>query len=95
MTDTLLPSVTDLPQERRLVTELPGPRSRALMERRAAAVSAGVGGTMPVFAERAGGGVIVDVDGNKIGAEFRLNSTTAGASGDSFSAASRWSGCSG
>ena len=47
MTDTLLPSVTDLPQERRLVTELPGPRSRALMERRAAAVSAGVGGTIP------------------------------------------------
>ena len=66
MTDTLLPSVTDLPQERRLVTELPGPRSRALMERRAAAVSAGVGGTMPVFAERAGGGVIVDVDGTSL-----------------------------
>ena len=66
MTDTLLPAVTDLPQERRLVTELPGPRSRALMERRAAAVSAGVGGTMPVFAERAGGGVIVDVDGNSL-----------------------------
>jgi 4-aminobutyrate aminotransferase/(S)-3-amino-2-methylpropionate transaminase len=66
MTDTLLPSATDLPQVRRLVTELPGPRSRALMERRGAAVSAGVGGTMPVFAERAGGGVIVDVDGNSL-----------------------------
>ena len=66
MTDTLLPPVTDLPQERRLVTELPGPRSRALMERRTAAVSAGVGGTMPVFVERAGGGVIVDVDGNSL-----------------------------
>ncbi len=66
MTDTLLPATTALPQERRLVTELPGPRSRALMERRAAAVSAGVGGTMPVFAERAGGGVIVDVDGNSL-----------------------------
>ena len=66
MTDTLLPSVTEIPQERRLVTELPGPRSRALMERRTAAVSAGVGGTMPVFVERAGGGVIVDVDGNSL-----------------------------
>ena len=66
MTDTLLPATTDLPQERRLVTELPGPRSRALMERRTSAVSAGVGGTMPVFAERAGGGVIVDVDGNSL-----------------------------
>ena len=36
------------------------------MERRTAAVSAGVGGTMPVFVERAGGGVIVDVDGNSL-----------------------------
>ncbi len=36
------------------------------MERRGAAVSAGVGGTMPVFAERAGGGVILDVDGNSL-----------------------------
>ncbi|MBM3687736.1 MAG: 4-aminobutyrate--2-oxoglutarate transaminase [Actinobacteria bacterium] len=66
MTDTLPSVVTDLPQERRLVTELPGPRSRALMERRGSAVSAGVGGTMPVFVERAGGGVIVDVDGNSL-----------------------------
>jgi len=66
MTDTLPSVVTDLPQERRLFTELPGPRSRALMERRGSAVSAGVGGTMPVFVERAGGGVIVDVDGNSL-----------------------------
>jgi 4-aminobutyrate aminotransferase/(S)-3-amino-2-methylpropionate transaminase len=36
------------------------------MERRGSAVSAGVGGTMPVFVERAGGGVIVDVDGNSL-----------------------------
>jgi 4-aminobutyrate aminotransferase/(S)-3-amino-2-methylpropionate transaminase len=34
------------------------------MARRRAAVPPGVGGTMPVFAERAGGGVVVDVDGN-------------------------------
>src|SRR3990170_3757544 len=53
-------------QERRLVTELPGPRSRALMERKHAAVAAGVGTTMPVFAERAAGGVVVDVDGNHL-----------------------------
>ncbi|MFM7596825.1 MAG: 4-aminobutyrate--2-oxoglutarate transaminase [Actinomycetota bacterium] len=66
MTDTLLPPASTLPQERRLVTELPGPRSRELMERRTQAVSAGVGGTMPVFTERAGGGVIVDVDGNSL-----------------------------
>jgi len=65
MTD-LLAGPEILPQERRLVTELPGPRSRALMERRMAAVSSGVGGTLPVFVERAGGGVVVDVDGNSL-----------------------------
>jgi 4-aminobutyrate aminotransferase / (S)-3-amino-2-methylpropionate transaminase / 5-aminovalerate transaminase len=51
-------------QRRNLVTEIPGPRSRALMERRKAAVPRGVSGTMPVFAERASGGILVDVDGN-------------------------------
>jgi 4-aminobutyrate aminotransferase/(S)-3-amino-2-methylpropionate transaminase len=53
-------------QERRLVTEIPGPRSRELAGRRAATVSAGVGTTLPVFIERAGGGVLVDVDGNSL-----------------------------
>lgn len=36
------------------------------MARRRAAVPAGVGGTMPVFAERAAGGIVVDVDGNSL-----------------------------
>src|SRR4051812_40379930 len=53
-------------QERRLVTEVPGPRSTALMQRRAATVASGVGTTVPVFVERAGGGVVVDVDGNSL-----------------------------
>ena len=56
----------DLPQERRLVTEIPGPRSRALHERRQAAVASGVGSTLPVYVSAAGGGVIVDVDGNSL-----------------------------
>jgi 4-aminobutyrate aminotransferase/(S)-3-amino-2-methylpropionate transaminase len=60
----LLAAPPTLPQERRLVTEVPGPRSRELMARRSAAVSAGVSTTLPVFVERAGGGVLVDVDGN-------------------------------
>src|SRR5688572_4177151 len=53
-------------QERRLVTDLPGSRSRDLMRRKHAAVAAGVGTTMPVFAARAGGGIVVDVDDNHL-----------------------------
>jgi 4-aminobutyrate aminotransferase/(S)-3-amino-2-methylpropionate transaminase len=36
------------------------------MARRSSAVAAGVGTTLPVFVERAGGGVVVDVDGNSL-----------------------------
>src|SRR3954447_20760649 len=57
---------TALPQRRSLVTEIPGPRSRELHARRTAAVAAGVGSTLPVYIERAGGGVLVDVDGNSL-----------------------------
>jgi 4-aminobutyrate aminotransferase/(S)-3-amino-2-methylpropionate transaminase len=53
-----------LAQERRIVTAIPGPRSQELMARKTSAVASAVGTTMPVFAEAAGGGVIVDVDGN-------------------------------
>lgn len=55
-----------LPQERRLVTELPGPRSREILERKAAAVPVGVGHTVPIAAVAAGGGVVVDADGNSL-----------------------------
>jgi 4-aminobutyrate aminotransferase/(S)-3-amino-2-methylpropionate transaminase len=55
-----------LVQRRRLVTELPGPRSRELSARRDAAVSAGVSVAMPVFIAAAGGGVLLDVDGNSL-----------------------------
>ena len=56
----------ELPQERRLVTEIPGPRSRAAHERRTAAVASGVGSVLPVYVAAAGGGVVVDVDGNSL-----------------------------
>jgi 4-aminobutyrate aminotransferase/(S)-3-amino-2-methylpropionate transaminase len=59
-------AMQDLVQERRLVTELPGPRSQELFARKQSAVSNGVGTTFPVFIERAGGGVLVDVDGNSL-----------------------------
>src|SRR5215212_10894611 len=65
MTDVLA-GADILVQERRLVTEVPGPRSRELTARRASAVSSAVGSTLPVFVERAGGGVVVDVDGNSL-----------------------------
>jgi 4-aminobutyrate aminotransferase/(S)-3-amino-2-methylpropionate transaminase len=55
-----------LPQERRLVTEIPGPASRALQARKEAAVTDGVGTTLPVYVAAAGGGVLVDVDGNSL-----------------------------
>src|SRR3954471_18576410 len=58
--------MTALPQERRLVTAIPGPKSLELMARKTAAVADGVGVTLPVFVTRAGGGIIEDVDGNRL-----------------------------
>lgn len=55
-----------LPQERRLVTEIPGPKSQELLARKQAAVPPGIGTTLPVFVTQAGGGVVVDIDGNSL-----------------------------
>src|SRR3954468_2826394 len=55
-----------LPQQRKLVTEIPGPESLARLERKKAHVADGVGTTLPVFVVAAGGGVLVDVDGNSL-----------------------------
>ncbi len=59
-------ALNEVAQERRLVTAIPGPKSAELMARRAAAVSAGVGASFPVFVERGSGGILIDVDGNSI-----------------------------
>src|SRR5437879_5243379 len=56
----------DIPQERTLVTEIPGPRSRELLARREAAVPPAVFNTVPIFARAASGAVIEDVDGNRL-----------------------------
>jgi 4-aminobutyrate aminotransferase / (S)-3-amino-2-methylpropionate transaminase / 5-aminovalerate transaminase len=48
-----------------LRTEIPGPKSRALMARREAAVPRGPYNTTPIFASRAEGATIEDVDGNR------------------------------
>ncbi|MFG2847949.1 4-aminobutyrate--2-oxoglutarate transaminase [Kitasatospora sp. NPDC048296] len=59
-------AVTPLPQERRLVTAIPGPKSQELQARKLGAVAAGVGTTLPVYVTRANGGVLEDVDGNSL-----------------------------
>ena len=64
-TTTLLGGPT-LPQQRSLVTAIPGPRSQELLARKASAVAAGVGHTVPIEAVAAGGGVVVDADGNSL-----------------------------
>ncbi|MEJ3404531.1 4-aminobutyrate--2-oxoglutarate transaminase [Rathayibacter sp. YIM 133350] len=64
-TATLETPVYSVPQERRIITEVPGPRSRAIHERRSAVVSSGVSSTLPVYIEKANGAVLVDVDGNQ------------------------------
>jgi 4-aminobutyrate aminotransferase / (S)-3-amino-2-methylpropionate transaminase / 5-aminovalerate transaminase len=48
----------------RLKTEIPGPKSRALLERREGAVSAGLGIATPILASEAKGALLTDVDGN-------------------------------
>ncbi|MGI5269809.1 4-aminobutyrate--2-oxoglutarate transaminase [Nonomuraea sp. CA-218870] len=55
-----------IPQERRVVTAIPGPKSQELLARKQAAVPSGIGTTLPVFVTRAGGGVVQDADGNSL-----------------------------
>lgn len=56
---------TPIVQEARIVTEIPGPQSRALHERRAAVVPRGAHSILPVYIERAHDAILVDVDGNQ------------------------------
>jgi len=66
MTDTLSPvNSATLALSRQVVTEIPGPKSRALHERRMKSVSAGVSATFPIYADHAHDAIIVDVDGNQ------------------------------
>ena len=56
----------DIPQERLLVTDIPGPRSRELLDRRRSALPQGIFLTAPVFVEAASGAILQDVDGNRL-----------------------------
>ena len=62
----IAPGGPSLPQQRRIVTEIPGPASRALLERRQRSVARGLGHVLPVFVTAAGGGILVDADGNSL-----------------------------
>ena len=53
-------------QERKLVTEIPGPRSVELLGRVRRSVARGIGIALPVFVTEAGGGILVDADGNQL-----------------------------
>jgi 4-aminobutyrate aminotransferase/(S)-3-amino-2-methylpropionate transaminase len=61
-----VPAESRVAQRRNLVTEIPGPASRELLARRERAVARGVSTVLPVFVTDAGGGVIVDADGNSL-----------------------------
>jgi 4-aminobutyrate aminotransferase/(S)-3-amino-2-methylpropionate transaminase len=56
----------DIPQERKLVTEIPGPKSREWFDRRAEAVPKGVASIHPIVTARASGAIVEDVDGNRL-----------------------------
>src|SRR3954465_1744436 len=63
---TTLAGGTSLTQQRNLVTEIPGPRSQEKLARKQQYVADGVGTTLPVFIEAAGGGILLDADGNAL-----------------------------
>ncbi|MEV8215339.1 4-aminobutyrate--2-oxoglutarate transaminase [Leifsonia sp. NPDC077715] len=67
MTDTVsTPApVFSVPQERRIVTAVPGPKSQELHQRRLAVVPTGVSSALPVYIAKANGAILVDVDGNQ------------------------------
>jgi 4-aminobutyrate aminotransferase/(S)-3-amino-2-methylpropionate transaminase len=66
MASELAPGQQPIEQRRQLTTAIPGPRSAELHRRKQAAVSAGVSTGLPIYVERAGGGIVVDVDGNQL-----------------------------
>jgi 4-aminobutyrate aminotransferase/(S)-3-amino-2-methylpropionate transaminase len=59
-------TTTEITQERRLVTAIPGPKSTQALQRRAEAVSGGLGLTFPAVIERTHDAIMVDIDGNQI-----------------------------
>ncbi len=59
-------TLTNLTQERLLVTAIPGPKSIEALKRRSEATSGGLGMAIPVIIERASDAILLDIDGNQI-----------------------------
>ena len=62
----MAPNLVPLLQSRHIAHSIPGPRSRQLQEQRNGEVTSAFGSAMPVFIDRAEGGILQDVDGNRI-----------------------------
>ena len=56
----------EITQERKLVTQIPGPKSVQLHKKKLQEVSHGVGTMLPVYIDRAHGAILIDVDGNQL-----------------------------
>ena len=56
----------DIPQERKIVTQIPGPRSKEWIARRGAAMPSAFPAIHEIVAARASGSIVEDVDGNRL-----------------------------
>lgn len=65
MSNAPLSDSSVITQEPRIVTAIPGPKSRELHARRQSVVPRGAHNLLPVYIERAHGSILVDVDGNQ------------------------------
>lgn len=80
----------EIVQERKLITEVPGPKSRELHARRQAVIPPGVHTVLPIYIDRAHDSIVVDVDGNQyIDVCGGIGVTTIGHTDDAVVAAAR------
>jgi 4-aminobutyrate aminotransferase/(S)-3-amino-2-methylpropionate transaminase len=56
----------DIPQERKILTQIPGPRSKEWMARRDGAMTSAFPSIHAIVAARASGAIVEDVDGNRL-----------------------------
>jgi 4-aminobutyrate aminotransferase/(S)-3-amino-2-methylpropionate transaminase len=56
----------DITQERKILTQIPGPRSKELMARRDGSMTSAFPAIHPIVTARASGAIVEDVDGNRL-----------------------------